>query len=220
MTLDQTRKFWRCAAGFPVDKERVYPEHVAASGFDEIEKMVEGWPGIKRVAVVLEYGCGAGSDAASLNRRGHVVTYCDVVPENVMEANRNVPVDSAPHQGVVLERTHPLPFGSGSFDHVNCHGVFHHVELQEDRDALMLEFARVLKPGGTIALMLYTEHLLAKSKAADPWEFGAFTDGPGCYARAYDEEDGRAALEAAGFEVTRATLYNNNDFRTFWGVRL
>ncbi len=51
-------------------------------------------------------------------------------------------------QGTVLE----LPFENNHFDYVHSHGVMHHTT---DWKKGVSEMARVLKPGGTLYLMLY-----------------------------------------------------------------
>lgn len=51
-------------------------------------------------------------------------------------------------QGTVLE----LPYADNSFDYVHSHGVMHHTT---DWKKGVAEMARVLKPGGTLYLMLY-----------------------------------------------------------------
>ena len=91
--------------------------------------------------------------------------------------------------------------------------------------------ARILKPGGLLYVMLYTERLdaelslriaafMASDKIPREQAFGWCSDGRGCpYARAYTEAEGRALLEAAGFRVTRAFLFNSGYFRTFRGER-
>ena len=89
---------------------------------------------------------------------------------------------------------------------------------------------RVLKPGGRLYAMLYTEHLWAKCWPtmeklimkhdwADDRAFGYMTDGGNdqdwCIARAYTELQGISLFCSHGFEFVSATEYNDADFRTF-----
>ena len=46
-----------------------------------------------------------------------------------------------------------LPFGNGVFDSVVSNFVVYELQKREDREQMMREMARVLKPGGKIALV-------------------------------------------------------------------
>jgi SAM-dependent methyltransferase len=216
--MDRIRKAWTRAATFPANKELVYESHGKVQEFDQ-----------HVYARVLEYGCGGGSDAMSYLRRGCTVWYADIVAENVEAARRRI--EQAGHRvpesyGLVLERSDALPMPPNYFDVVNAHGVLHHIE---EPAPVLRAFHRVLKPGGLLYVMLYTEGLRAKLDAevrdllGDPRQrltpeeaFGWATDGPGVpYARPYTDAEGRALLESAGFTVLAATLYNGDDFRCF-----
>lgn len=215
----EVRQFWQSAAAYPPNKEGVYPEHAAVQEFDR-------WTG----ATVLEYGCGGGADAMSYLRRGCTVIYADVVPENVEAATRRIVEAglSANAGAVLLTASVPLGFSDGCFDLVNCHGVLHHIE---DPAPVVAEFFRVLRPGGHVYVMLYTEwlrehfvrqimHLKATRGLTDAQAFGWCTDGPGCpYARAYTETEGSMLLEAAAFVVESAVVYNTWYFRRFRAIK-
>ena len=205
------REFWKIASTFPANKEDVYPDHAEAQEF--IQRHVG--------ERVLEYGCGGGSDAMSYLRRGCEVVYADIVPENVFKATQRIAALrlSEKATGCLLLSSDVLHFPDGYFDIVNAHGVLHHIE---DPLPVLKAFHRVLRPGGLLYVMLYTEHLFAvytnDSQPQNP-SFGAYTDGEGCYARSYIETEGRALLAAAGFSVDRVFLYNKNHFRTFRATR-
>lgn len=220
--LDHIRKVWTRAATYPANKEAIYDSHAKAQEFDQHVN-----------ARVLEYGCGGGSDAMSYLRRGCTVWYADIVPENVEATRRRI--EQAGHRaaasyGLVLARSDALPMPPGYFDVVNAHGVLHHIE---DPAPVLRAFHRVLKPGGFLYAMLYTEGLRAKLDAevrdllGDPRQrltpeeaFGWATDGPGVpYARPYTEVEGRAFLEGEGFDVMAVSVYNLGDFRTFKAAR-
>lgn len=217
MDLEEARKFWAVAQTFPVDKERVYPGHAEAHDFD-------GARGLS----VLEYGCGGGSDTLSLLRRGAYVLYCDIVPGNVELTRQrvNAPTGEFPRDnalGHMLKSSAEIGVDAGLIDRVNTHGVLHHIPV-DVLDEVLQEFRCVLRPGGEIFAMLYTEHLfkrcLAQTEAlvAQGWAvdaaFGYQTDGGGI-ARAYSLGEGRELFERHGFEFVRVVEYNNGDFRTF-----
>jgi len=226
MNIDETRSFWKVASTFPADKEAVYPAHAAAHNFDGQARLISDG-GVDRAPRVLEYGCGGGSDTLSLLHRGAAVTAVDVVPTNVettrariLAANR---LAGATELVRLLEHSAPLPFDSGYFDSVNCHGVLHHIP-EATMHEVISEFYRVLKPGGMLYAMLYTEFLFKRCESqfnrSLPVDraFSMMTDGGGI-ARAYTEAQGRAMFEDHNFTFIKAVEYNDRDFRTFWVQR-
>ncbi|MGD0284870.1 MAG: class I SAM-dependent methyltransferase [Acidimicrobiales bacterium] len=94
---------------------------------------------------VLDVGCGAGPLTAWLVDHGAVVTAFDVSPEMVSLARKLVG-DRAGF--LVADLGRPLSFAEdGSFDLVVASLVLHYVR---DWDAVLLEFRRVLAPGGSV----------------------------------------------------------------------
>lgn len=220
-SIDQANQVWKTAAAFPADKERVYPEHAKAHEFD-----------LHTGKDVWEYGCGGGSDAMSWMRRGNRVTYSDILAFNVGAAMQRIATAGLSGTPVVLEDSAPLPAPDASFDVVSSHGVLHHIATEEMRDRVMSEFYRILRPGGVVYIMLYTEHLRARLDLGvtqlvtwrgmtEEAAFCQLTDSPGCpYAIPFTEEKGWAYLEKAGFTRVNAMLYNSNDFRTFKAMKV
>ncbi|SDS70594.1 Methyltransferase domain-containing protein [Nocardioides scoriae] len=91
---------------------------------------------------VLELGAGTGKLTEVLHRRGHHVLATDPLPPMLQLLGRRVP---APHVAAAAEH---LPVRSRSVDAVVCGQSFHWF----DHDRALLEAARVLRPGGVIAL--------------------------------------------------------------------
>lgn len=211
--LEQTKRAWQRAGGFPIDKENVYPEHKIAQEFDSITRKV-----------VLEYGCGVGSDMLSYLKRGNYVVAVDITPENVDTARKNAGSFGDNADFFVLDKSDDLPFVEKGFDVFNMHGVLMHIVEPEP---VLRELYRVLKHGGLGYVMLYTEFLFERAKPnIEQWmkddnmtqeqAFCQFTDGPGSpYARYYTEQEGKELLESVGFEVLSTYIYNNGDFRCF-----
>lgn len=236
--LEEARATWGRAADYPFGKEEAYPQHAAALGFDEHHDQD-----------ILDYGCGGGGDARSWVARGNRVVGVDIVAHNVQtaiqrfhkaglpllshkERRDKIPADypvygNIPSSGGwasfrTLEDSVPLPFLGASFDVAASVGVLHHIPEPEP---ILAEMVRVLRPGGVVVVMLYTEHLswrlasLIEGMVSTglSWEraFGEFTDGPGCWARSYTEEAGRKFLTDAGLAVERIAVYNDADFRAF-----
>ena len=106
---------------------------------------------------LLDLGCGFGRHAFEAARRGADVVALDAGRDEVegvvatfvamIEAGELVAgeVRAAAVQGDALH----LPFPDGSFDRVICAEVLEHIP--DDR-AAMAELARVLRPGGTMAI--------------------------------------------------------------------
>lgn len=226
MDLEEARKFWAVAQMFPADKEAVYPGHAEAHGFDTcLGKQV------------LEYGCGGGSDTISMLKRGARVFFVDIVPGNVAMTRSRCEALAAwwpnnnthEHQvidplGAVLEQSDSIPLHACAVDRVSCHGVLHHIE-ENVMHRVIDEFHRVLRSGGEVFAMLYTEKLFARCKLQidalmqqQGWAidraFSYMTDGGGI-ARAYTLEAGRELFERHNFDFVSAAEYNNGDFRTF-----
>jgi len=106
---------------------------------------------------VLDYGCGAGIDSLEFARHGALVTAVDIT-DNAVMATRSLSDEAGISLDVVqIEEGHSLPFDTGAFDCVYSFGVLHHIPVVDD---VMLELARVLKPGGTIMAMLYHQNSL------------------------------------------------------------
>ncbi len=89
---------------------------------------------------VLELGCGAGM-LALLKRKGVFLTGVDLSPECAIAAHRNG-YDAA----FAAELSH-LPFPDSRFDYVVSLDVLGHVGFEE-KDAVLAEVRRVLKPDG------------------------------------------------------------------------
>ncbi len=100
-------------------------------------------PGMK----VLEIGCGAGYNAATLLRLGAAhVTATDADSTLLAKAAKTLANRAQPHQYQVLTAdAENLPFPAATFDAVFDAGVLHHVE---DWRRAIGQIARVLKPGG------------------------------------------------------------------------
>ena len=215
--LERSREFWVTASKFPLNKEDVYPTHAKAHNFDRHHGVT-----------YLEYGVGAGSDCLSALRRGNYVYATDIVPENVKVATKNV--EEAKYSDhctvLLLEESARIPLPSESIDVINCHGTLHHIK---DPEPVLREFYRLLKPGGMLYCMLYSEVMwmhfqtrisqLCIEKQISPFEaFCHCTDSGGPYAKPYTEGEAFDLFEKAGFLVENVVSYGElkDFFRTYW----
>lgn len=105
---------------------------------------------------VLDMGCGGGRHAFSVYRRGADVVALDMSEKDLrevevmfraMELEGEVPAGAT--ATAVRGNAYALPFADASFDRVIAAEVLEH--LPDDVDA-MTELARVLRPGGLIAV--------------------------------------------------------------------
>ena len=105
---------------------------------------------------LLDLGCGFGRHAFEAARRGARVVALDYAEDELKEVRNTfaamadaaeVPASSL--AGTVQGDATRLPFADGSFDRVIASEVLEHIP---DDEAAMRELARVLRPGGTMAV--------------------------------------------------------------------
>lgn len=104
-----------------------------------------------RGRTVLEIGVGMGADLVRWARAGAEVTGVDLTARAV-ELSRQRLADEGLAGTVSQADAEHLPFADDAFDVVWSWGVLHHTP---DADGALLEAARVLKPGGRLAVMVY-----------------------------------------------------------------
>ena len=136
---------------------------------------------------VLNAGAGAGSFSLRLAENGFDVTSVDASSAAVEVLRGRVPGEVA--QADVTA----LPFADATFDAAVLGEVLEHVE--DDRGALE-EVARVLRPGGVLAV----------SVPADPKRFGPSDRWAG-HVRRYSRQELLGACEAGGFTVERCRAW-------------
>jgi len=152
---------------------------------------------------VLDLGSGSGMDvfaaAAQVGPHGSV-TGVDITPEQLAKAER---LRRDQHVSFRRARIEALPFEDGSFDVVISNGV---VNLSADKPRVFAEAARVLRPGGRLALAdIVTErHIAARTTAqADLWA--------ACIAGASQADHYLEQIAAAGLELQ--TVKHNPGYR-------
>ena len=94
---------------------------------------------------VLDVATGTGAVASELIRQGHTVVGIDQSPDMLAVARKRLPGVEF-HDG----RAESLPFADSEFDALTFTYLFRYVD---DPAATLRELMRVVKPGGTIAML-------------------------------------------------------------------
>jgi arsenite methyltransferase len=145
-----TGRAWAQELGYPEPELGRVPDATVES----FAGVANHWP-LGRVepgAVVVDLGCGAGTDlliAAQMAGPGGRVIGVDMTPTMLDRARR-----AAAHMGLGNVELHEsliesLPLADASADVVISNGV---IDLVPDKDAVLDEIDRVLRPGGRLQL--------------------------------------------------------------------
>ena len=154
--------------------------------------------GLKPGEVVVDLGCGGGLDvflaAAKVGPTGKAIGI-DMTPEMIDRARHNAAkgADGKPITNVEfhLSTIDKLPLPDASVDCVISNCV---INLVPDKRAVFREIARVLKPGGRLAVSdIVLKKPLPPELAADLMAY------VGCLAGAIGVEDYQSGLQDAGF---------------------
>ena len=142
---------------------------------------------------VLDLGSGSGMDAfaaaAQVGPRGSV-TGVDITPEQLAKSER---LRRDEYVSFRRARIEELPFENGSFDAVISNGV---INLSADKPGVFAEAARVLRPGGRLALAdIVTERQITAGTSCQAALWAA------CIAGAGQEDIYLEDIAAAGFEL-------------------
>lgn len=159
--------------------------------------------GLRPGEVVVDLGCGGGLDvflaAQKVGPTGRAVGI-DMTPEMIDRARRNAakgpggrPVPNVEFHLATIDR---LPLPDASVDVVISNCV---INLAPDKPAVFREIARVLKPGGRLAVSD-----IALKKPLPPELADNIAAYVGCIAGAISVDDYRSGLSAAGFAHVQA----------------
>jgi DNA-binding transcriptional ArsR family regulator/ubiquinone/menaquinone biosynthesis C-methylase UbiE len=173
----EARKLWGLVAGalddeqITADKQRCaaqlrarhaaarWPESVAGemerhySPGRTWETLAGGLIGLLDLGDVLDAGGGDGATARMIAPRARSITCIDL-SETLVDAARVRLAGHANARAQVAD-LHDLPFGSASFDQVLLLNV---LPFLKQPGTALIEAARVLRPGGTLALVTLADH--------------------------------------------------------------
>jgi ubiquinone/menaquinone biosynthesis C-methylase UbiE len=137
--------------------------------YDErvIEKMAEV-SGVDESSKVADVGTGTGFVAAGLSPRVLRVVGIDNAPAMLDVARENLRALGASNVDLVVGEASRLPLEDGAVDAAFTNMVLHHAE---DPEAMLREMARVVRPGGTVAIADEVAHPYAwmREEHADIW---------------------------------------------------
>ncbi len=161
--------------------------------------------GLRSGERLLDLGCGFGRHSYEALKRGAEVVACDLARPEVEQVRNLVRLliadgDVAPSvlASAVQGDATRLPFDDESFDRVIASEVLEHIP---DDNTALVELARVLKPGGRLAVTIpswFPEKLCWKLSS----DYHA-PAAPGGHVRIYRLREMQRKLGAAGFEPGR-----------------
>jgi SAM-dependent methyltransferase len=158
--------------------------------------------GVQPGDLVLDLGCGFGRHAFESLRRGARVVACDMSLAELKDVNGmfaaivDEEAATLPRQswgGATNGDATRLPFADGTFDRIIASEVLEHVP---DDGAAFAELARVLRPGGTIAVTVPAWLAERVCWALTDEYHAPFVEGG--HVRIYSERGLRGAMREAG----------------------
>jgi SAM-dependent methyltransferase len=169
---------------------------------------------------LLDLGCGAGRHAFQALRRGARVVALDYdeaelkdVAAMAQAMAAEEPLPAPARSGCVRGDATRLPYPDGSFDRIIAAEVLEHIP---DDEAAIGELARVLRPGGTIAVTVPA--WLAERVCwllSDDYHAPAV---PGGHVRIYRESGLRAKLRRAGLQP-RGSHHAHGIHSPYWWLK-
>ncbi len=190
--------------GYPSDELDAIPAEAIDSfaGVGYYFDLARAHPG----ETVVDLGSGSGMDsflaARQVGETGRVVGI-DMTEAQLTKARRLADEDGFANVEFVEAHIEQLPLADGSADVVISNGV---INLAPDKARVFAEAARVLRPGGRLALAdIVTSVQLPLGVTCDAALWAA------CIGGAMQRDDYREAIEAAGFELD--DLKENDQYR-------
>jgi ubiquinone/menaquinone biosynthesis C-methylase UbiE len=105
--------------------------------------------------VVMDYGCGPGNDLVGFSEFSNPIELIgvDVSKPSLQIAENRLKLHGKDVKFIqVEENTNKIPLDNNSVDLIHSSGVLHHCK---NLDKILMEFHRILKPGGEINIMVY-----------------------------------------------------------------
>jgi SAM-dependent methyltransferase len=162
-------------------------------------------------ASVVDIGGGTGGFAVRVAELGHRVVVVDPSPDALATLARRADESGVAdlvtgRQGDLDTLRDLVPEGDpegrtgDGFDVVLCHGV---LEIVDDPAVALDALARVLRPGGTLSLLVSQRHaaVVARAMAGHFQQARTLLDPDGAPTRRFTADEVTAALDRAGFDT-------------------
>ncbi len=181
--------------GYPKDIIDRLPEALTESftGANNPQPFV----GLKGGDVVLDLGCGAGLDlyfyAEAVGKKGEVYGL-DISKDMLKKAEQNMDAVGIDNVKYILGHSDDLPFENDFFDIVVSNGIYN---LSPDKEKVLKEVFRVLKPGGRTVFC----EIVLKDKLPEEISNNV-NDLFKCIGRALPENDFLSLIKKTGFKNT------------------
>ena len=188
-------KVFALKVGYPKEMLDNLPSSLTESftGANNPQPFIE----LKKGETVLDLGCGAGLDlyfyARVVGDKGKVYGL-DISEDMVSKAKRNTELAGIKNAEISVGESDNLSFNNNFFDVVASNGIYN---LSPDKEAVMKEVYRVLKPGGRT---VFCEIVLKEPLSED--ERKSHNDWFRCIGGALPEEKFMALMEKVGFKNT------------------
>jgi SAM-dependent methyltransferase len=248
MLKEEVRNHWEketCGTRYgSAENRRLYFDEMSAARYT-LEPYIQAFADFPAGTgrSVLEIGVGAGADFLNWCIHAEHATGVDLTQAAIDLTRERLILNSVPPSGysLLVADAEDLPFDDGVFDVVYSWGALHHTP---DTERSVAEAFRVLRPGGTIKLMvyharswtglyLYLRFGLARGRLrVSPRELiGQHLESPGT--KAYLPQEIDALLRRVGFSgisaytqlgpsdllrVARSEKYESALYRFVWGV--
>jgi ubiquinone/menaquinone biosynthesis C-methylase UbiE len=166
--------------------------------------------------VVVDVGCGAGSNSEFCGARGAHVIFADVDPAKVEATLEKVNQTPARKITPLLSDASPLPIADGVASRIICTEVLEHVD---DPGQILRELARVGQPGALYLLAVpdpIAEHL--QKQVAHP----AYFQKPN-HIRIIERDQFALMVEDAGLTIERRAcygFYHAIRYLIFWPTKI
>ncbi|MFJ2989211.1 class I SAM-dependent methyltransferase [Collimonas sp. NPDC087041] len=179
-----------------------------ASGWfnDATGELFKGFT-VSKEDMVLDAGCGGGSNALFCARQGAHIVFADIDPAMVEETGRLLQATAARQVEAVITDANPLPMADETFTRIVSTEVIEHVA---EPAAFLRELVRVGKPGALYLLAVpdaSSEGIL--KRVAHP----SYFEHPN-HIRVVGREEFAQMVSAAGLEIVSHDLYGF--FFTVW----
>lgn len=181
------------SVGYPKDILEILPQSMVESftGANNPQPFVK----LEEGEIVLDLGCGAGLDlyfyTTAVGSKGKVYGL-DISQEMVNKARANMEKMGLENVEILRGLSDDIPLENNSIDIVASNGIYN---LSPDKEAVMIEVLRVLKPGGrTVFCEIILKQPLPEDIRTD------IKDWFRCIGGALIESDFLALMKKVGFE--------------------